>query len=304
MSEVYFDFPLTDGSRICVLHYERMAEVNHMNPDGTVPSHSHTFYEMVLILRGSCEHIYQGTSTMLLPGDLFLIPPHRAHAYRFYEDVDHFNCQFYADTLSSEWLEDIQALRYDRPRRSQSPKAYHGLADINDQGILHLDNPQIPWLLENLKNIQSEQGAGRTDGERMKRCLLQLTLARLSRLRALQFGDVSRQDDWKQALVEDALSCFEQNLTGTVDITELVRSHRISEGYFRQIFKDVTGLPPRQYLNRMRIVRALELLNVQGLDIAETAERVGIYDPNYFSRLCKKLTGYPPSHFQQRRGRE
>lgn len=303
MCELYFDFPLTDGSRICVLHYERMAEVNHLTPEGEVPSHSHGFYEMVLILRGSCEHIYQGASTMLLPGDLFLIPPHRAHAYRFYEDVDHFNCQFYADALSSEWLEDVQNLRYDR-QRAHNPAAYHGLADINDQGILHLDNPQMSWLRQILTELQAEQHAHRADGERMKRCLLQLMLARLSRLCAQQFDNINRRDHWKQEMVEDALSCFERDLAGSVDISELIRRHRISEGYFRQIFKDVTGLPPRQYLNRMRIVRALELLNVQGLDICETAERVGIYDPNYFSRLCKKLTGWPPSHFQQRGRRE
>ena len=299
MCELYFDFPLGDAARICVLHYERMSEVDHLSPEGAVPSHRHGFYEMVLILRGSCEHIYQGTSTMLLPGDLFLIPPHRAHAYRFYEDVDHFNCQFYADALAAEWLEDIQNLRYDR-QRAFKPAAYHGLADINDQGILHLDNSQIVWLRETLTEIQTEQNAGRADGERMKRCLLQLALARLIRLSNQQFDTVNRQDQWKQALVEDALSSFERNLSGAVDIAQFVRSHHISEGYFRQIFKDVTGLPPRQYLNRMRVVRALEMLNVQGRDICETAEQVGIYDPNYFSRLCKKLTGYPPSHFQRR----
>lgn len=303
MTERYFDFPLTDGSRICVLRYERMAQVNHMLPDGTVPSHNHDFFEMVLILRGSCQHIYEDASSMLLPGDLFMIPPHRPHAYRFHEDVDHFNCQFYTDALPVEWLETVQSLRYDRLQRAytQGVTPARGLADLNRQGILHMDNPETRALQHILAEILSEQQSARRDAERMKRCLLQLLLARLSRVCEQQFAGSDHQDRWKREMVEDALNRFEGNIAAEVDIAGLAARYHVSEGYFRHIFKDITGLPPRQYLNRMRVVRAVELLNGQGLDIPETAERVGIYDTNYFSRLCKKLTGYPPSHFLRRR---
>ena len=32
--------------------------------------------------------------TTLIPGDLFMIPPHRSHMLHFTEDVLYYNCQF------------------------------------------------------------------------------------------------------------------------------------------------------------------------------------------------------------------
>ena len=72
----------------------------------------------------------------------------------------------------------------------------------------------------------------------------------------------------------------------------------LSSSYFRVLFKDVTGLPPVEYLNRLRIVKSLQYLQADDLSIANAAARVGIYDPNYYSRLFKKVMGVPPRYFK------
>lgn len=301
MNEIYFDFPLKDGSRICVLRYERMDQIDHIQPDDTIPNHLHEFYEMVLILKGTCEHVYQDRMTTLLPGDLFLIPPHCAHAYRFYEDVDHINCQFYPDALPSEWLEGIQALRYDRLQRRRT-LSFQGKADLNRQGILHLEAQEAAELQRLLMEIRAEQCEHRLDAERMKRSLLQIVLIRLDRVQDRQFMHSEDIESWKLEMVEKTLSDFEADLSETLDNTTLARRYHVSVSYFRNIFKEITGLPPHQYLNRVRIVRAVEYINHYGMDISRAAEQVGIHDPNYFARLCRKITGFPPSHFQKQSG--
>lgn len=72
----------------------------------------------------------------------------------------------------------------------------------------------------------------------------------------------------------------------------------ISISYFRILFKNHTGLSPLEYLNRVRNLRALELLQTTREPIAEIAEEVGIHAPNDFARIFKKLIGYPPSYFK------
>ena len=57
-------------------------------------------------------------------------------------------------------------------------------------------------------------------------------------------------------------------------------------------------MPPTDYLNRVRILRALELLQTSDAPVAAIGRKVGIYDANYFSRLFKKVTGYPPRSFK------
>lgn len=298
MTSPYFSFPLTDGSRICVQEFERLHQIPNLQADNSIPVHAHEFYEMVLILRGSCRHIYRDAVTTLLPGDLFLIAPHRSHGYRFGEDVHHCNCQFFVDSLPSEWLDDIRPLTYDQLQKNAPGGRFPGAADINSQGILHLDRYETSLLRVVFDSILQEQVAPHADSERMKRCLLQLALARLTRVRAQQFANAGSAEQWKQQMIGETLARFEQRLSGEWDTAAIAGEYHISVSYFRSIFKEITGLPPRQYLNRMRIVHAVDLIQHHGASLIDAAQAIGISDLNYFSRLCRLITGYSPSHFR------
>ena len=68
---------------------------------------------------------------------------------------------------------------------------------------------------------------------------------------------------------------------------------------FNHVFKDITGYSPNQYLIKIRIDRAKQLLSDENLSVKETAEIVGYTDINYFSRLFKKSTGVSPKGFKE-----
>lgn len=295
----YLDFPLTDGSRICVERLDRVVAMPYISPNRSIPVHAHEFYEMVLIQQGRCSHIYEADETTLISGDLFLIPPHRTHAYQYAEDVVQYNCQFFTDSLSSEWLDDIRQLTYDRLQTPVSRERFHGTADINRQGILHLDRKESAgagWLFD---MILAEQKDPHPDSERVKRCALQLILALLKRIREQQFAKAEQSEQWKQEMISETLLRFEKDIASDWDTANLAGHYHISESYFRSIFREITGLPPRQYLNRMRIIRAVNMIQSQTMSISEASFAIGIYDLNYFSRLCKTVTGFSPSHFRQ-----
>lgn len=298
-SSLYLDFPLTDGSRICVQRQDKVASMPYIRPDRSIPVHAHEFYEMVLIHQGRCSHFYENEETTLVSGDLFMIPPHRTHAYRYAEDVLQFNCQFYPDALSSDWLGDIRHLSYDRLQKPAQHDDVRGTADINRQGILHLNRDQCAGMNWLFNLILNEQKAPNSDSERIKRCTLQLILALLKRVREQQFAGTKHAEQWKQQMIGDTLKWFEKDITSEWDCAKIAEHYHISESYFRSIFKDVTGLPPRQYLNRMRILRAISLIQHHGASLSEASRAIGIHDFNYFSRLCRTVTGYSPSHFRR-----
>ena len=91
---------------------------------------------------------------------------------------------------------------------------------------------------------------------------------------------------------------MENHLDEKVDIEELAASVYWSSRHFRTVFKEVTGLTPVEYLNRVRIVKSLEYLEKNKSSIKEAAASVGIYDTNYYTRLFKKILGYPPKYFK------
>jgi AraC-like DNA-binding protein len=66
---------------------------------------------------------------------------------------------------------------------------------------------------------------------------------------------------------------------------------------FRQ-FRRVRQLSPKEYLDRYRNRRAIQLLKQTDLPVASVAASVGYEDPLYFSRVFKKLMGISPSQFR------
>lgn len=68
----------------------------------------------------------------------------------------------------------------------------------------------------------------------------------------------------------------------------------VSEDYVSRIFRVEVGLTPWEYLNRLRVVRARDLLRSGDGTVAAVASSVGIEDQAYFSRLFRKRTGMTP----------
>lgn len=68
--------------------------------------------------------------------------------------------------------------------------------------------------------------------------------------------------------------------------------------YLTQIFRKQEGLSCMQYLAKLRMEKAKELLNHTNLKISEIAERVGYENPLYFSSYFKKWVGISPSDFK------
>jgi AraC-like DNA-binding protein len=62
-------------------------------------------------------------------------------------------------------------------------------------------------------------------------------------------------------------------------------------------FKRATALTPIQYLKRMRLDRARQMMMDEGSQAAEAALRVGYESASQFSRDFKRLFGLPPRRY-------
>ncbi|RAP77131.1 AraC family transcriptional regulator [Paenibacillus montanisoli] len=76
------------------------------------------------------------------------------------------------------------------------------------------------------------------------------------------------------------------------------RELRISRGYFFELFKHATGLPPIQYINQFRINRAKDDLRNSTISVTEIAEKHRFSSVHYFSKLFRQLTGKSPREFR------
>lgn len=95
--------------------------------------------------------------------------------------------------------------------------------------------------------------------------------------------------------LKDAIHFMRQNYHQALTMKEVAQNAHISERYLRKLFASKLGTTPIDYLNRIRINKAMELLQDRGLSIKETCFACGFHSPHYFSRVFKQQTGVTPA---------
>lgn len=100
--------------------------------------------------------------------------------------------------------------------------------------------------------------------------------------------------------IRPVLQYVDRHYTQKLTLTELAAMANMSRHHFCRLFKSITGKPPIEYINHLRLNEATRLLSKGDLNIGEIALAVGFNDSNYFSRLFKKYKNCPPTHIQKR----
>jgi len=88
------------------------------------------------------------------------------------------------------------------------------------------------------------------------------------------------------------------NLSTDLSITHVAGIANMSESYFSHLFKNEMGISFVDYVNRVRIEKAKEMLVRTELRVNEIGSAVGIENSNYFSILFKKLAGSTPIQYR------
>ncbi|RQW64838.1 AraC family transcriptional regulator [Vibrio viridaestus] len=267
-------------------------EVERVVCSQKVEMHSHNYYELFLVEKGSCTHEFNNSKALLVPGDCFLLPANRAHGFTIHSVSSIFNCQFFLEELSDEIASMVIDLEDMLPKDIATPVNLD--FDINDQGIIHLEPHEMSFLITMLYNMLEEQDKGYENYALMKTKYLEILILMIKRKMKAQYESYIYQLEKNDNLIFKILNSIEMNLDGDIDFQAIAQKHNISLNHFRRIFKETTGLTPVDYLNRLRITRASHMLVSTDKMISEIALEVGLYDYNYFSRLFKKYVGCSP----------
>ena len=78
----------------------------------------------------------------------------------------------------------------------------------------------------------------------------------------------------------------------------VAQKFNVSPSHFSTLFHQEFGETFRDYLGKLRLNHAKELLRTTNLKIAEVAYQSGFNDPHYFSYTFKKRTGKTPRQFR------
>ncbi len=116
-------------------------------------------------------------------------------------------------------------------------------------------------------------------------------------------GPVGPGGTSQTARIGRAIAFIEAHLNRPLTLDDVARHADMSRFHFCRAFKRSKGLTFREFLARCRILRATELLLEGDRSIKEVSAEVGFKGVPHFSRIFRKITGEPPSHWRRRLSR-
>lgn len=230
-------------------------------------------YQLIYICEGQCVVTLDGTVQIAYPGDCILYRPGEVQDYLLAKKAKphtywiHFNgevCQKLFETLLLQNVHIIKA--------EQNREVEHLVSRVCQYYNLEVPNREL---------ICSG--------------MMQTILALLSN--ELYKGNPHTGEKGKDK-VSEVISHIKMVPNLNITVSECADFCKMSKVHFSRFFKQITGMPPVQFVLKIRIDRAKELLDFTDKPIAEIAEASGFPDQNYFARTFKKITGMSPTQYR------
>lgn len=100
-------------------------------------------------------------------------------------------------------------------------------------------------------------------------------------------------------VINSAIAYIEKHYMGNISLDELANHVGLTPQYFSAYFKEETKVNFVDYVTKLRIDKAKELIRNSQMSVQETCFIVGYHDPNYFSRIFKKMEGITPTTYKK-----
>ncbi len=233
-------------------------------------------FTLVYITRG--QGIFEsssGGSHTVQGGDLFILFPNEWHRYQ--------------PDPSTGW--DEYWVEFDG-EQAQRIMRHPGFSRKHPVLNLGYDDKILSLFIDITEGIE----LGLSEFEHVIAAQTSLIVARL--LTAIRRTDLNTAN---AELIRQACCLLLEQSDRIVDFNRLARKLGLSLSGFRKMFVKITGLPPGQYLQQIRINRAGGLLLQTGLSIGNISEKSGYDSVYYFSRIFKIKTGLSPKNYRKQR---
>jgi len=102
--------------------------------------------------------------------------------------------------------------------------------------------------------------------------------------------------------ISAAVQTIRENYADALSVESLITESGLSRAFFHSRFREETGLTPNEFITRLRIEKAQNLLSVTKSEIGDIGALCGYLDRAYFARVFRRQTGLSPSEFRERIG--
>lgn len=121
----------------------------------------------------------------------------------------------------------------------------------------------------------------------------------LSKVKSAAVKVANTKKDKKGSVINRAIEFINKNYNSMLSLDDVSMEVDVTPYYFSRLFKEEMNIGFVEYVAKLRIEKAKELLNCSGMSMKEICLEVGYTDPNYFSRQFKKYEGVSPTEYRE-----
>jgi AraC-like DNA-binding protein len=107
--------------------------------------------------------------------------------------------------------------------------------------------------------------------------------------------DVSEKN---RGFIQKACSFMEEKYGNEISLEDIAKSVNISKSYLSSIFRREVRISLNDYLTKLRISKAKELMKTTNLTISQIVYKTGFSDPSYFTKVFKKFEKMNPTDYK------
>lgn len=252
--------------------------------------HAHAFTELAIIMGGSVIHCTRTEEYPVSAGSVFVITEKMEHGYRDARNLYLCNIMYNLEFLSGyKELDQIPG--------------YHALFSLEPfyrkhhrfQSRLNLDSEQLAHVSRLAGEMKREFEEKKPGHKPAIRAILMQLIIYLSR-------QYSRQKSGKASRIlplAESVAFMEENYNQRLGLRDLAGIACMSVPNFVRVFKDTYRTTPIDYLIRLRVQKAGEMLQNPEETVTSVALKSGFSDGNYFARAFRRINGKTPSEFRK-----
>lgn len=248
--------------------------------------HWHSYFEITCVQKGRGNYFVNGQEYVMDEGDIIIFNNVEPHGWKIMGEEMHllvmiFSPEFVAEKLS---VFDSEYLRPFVERGS------------NFKNKIGREEPVSHEIRKSIREIYMEWEE-RRDGYPL---MIKANILRILTMLIRAYQDETKSDEMlrekKNAMkrLEQAFSYIDTHYCEKITLDEVAASVYMSSNYFSSYFRKVTNISFSEYVTRLRIMHARELLRDPEKSVTEAALECGFHNISNFYRLYKKHIGKPP----------
>jgi transcriptional regulator GlxA family with amidase domain len=194
---------------------------------------------------------------------------------------------------TSHWAY-CEALSREFPRTRWSPQ--RGLVTAGEDDRLLMSGSGAAWHLLVLALISRFAGAE----EAMRVARINLLDGELAS--PIAYASLSQRGRTDDAVIARCQQWVAMNYAVESPVTRMMTLSGLAERTFKRRFAVATGMSPLEYVHKLRLEEAKQMLESGDLSVDEIAAEVGYQDSSFFGRLFRREVSMTPAQYRRRFG--